>query len=571
MHIPFLRAPFWQTVFLFLLALTFLFVQQAHAQYAVNGDAAQLSCNCYRLTGAFNDQGGSVWNVNQISLEAPFDFTFDVYLGDEDQWGADGIAFVLQQVDTAAGDNGGGLGYFGLSPSVAIEIDTHDNGVNGEIASDHIAIQANGDVAHNTVNNLAGPVAALAASPNIEDGQTHLMRVVWDPLTLTLEAYMDQSLRVSYTGDMVAEFFNNDPMVFWGFTGGTGGLNNLQQFCLSIIPEFTTTTEEMCEGESAFFEDDSYSALGDVVAWNWNFGNGITSTEENPGEISFTNPGTFTVVQTITDAAGCMASDQLEITVNPKPNADFTATQVCQGNATQFVDQSTASTGWIDIWNWEINGTTEFGNTVSTTYPQGGTYNVILEVTSNNGCVSSVQDSVTVFENPVASTTNQNAGFDVVFNPNLLAGETADWLINNELFFGANPINYTFLDSGWYAYTLTVTNSNNCFDVLEDSVYVEAIPEYMMPNVFTPNQDDINDFFQPESYAMIEANLNIYNRWGRPVFAFGGNIPQDDSWGWNGSDNGNSQASEGTYFYLLEMVGINGVNYTEQGAVTLIR
>lgn len=92
---------------------------KASAQYAVNGNASQVSCNCYQLTPDAGGQSGSVWNLNQIDLSTPFDFYFDVFLGCNDG-GADGIVFVLQPVSTVGG-SGGGLGYAGITPSLVLK------------------------------------------------------------------------------------------------------------------------------------------------------------------------------------------------------------------------------------------------------------------------------------------------------------------------------------------------------------------------------------------------------------------------------------------------------------------
>ncbi|MDP6908344.1 MAG: PKD domain-containing protein, partial [Flavobacteriales bacterium] len=504
-------------------------------QYVVNGHAVQLSCNCYRLTEAVNGQGGSVWNSNMISLNDPFDFTFDVYLGDQ-PGGADGIAFVLQPLSTAEGTTGGGIGYFGIDPSVAIEVDTYKN--NWDPVEDHMAIQVNGDNDHTTINNLAGPEIALVSGANIEDGQTHVMRVSWDPISMTLNAYMDGSLRVSYTGDIVTDYLASDPMVFWGFTGSTGGLNNVHEFCLSIIPGLTASMFDICEGEEVFFDDDSYSALGDVVSWDWDFNNGTTSTDQTPGAITFNEAGTYTVVQTIVDAAGCDASDSLEITVYPNPIADFIPAEVCEGAATEFTDQSSVSSGLISNWDWDFgDGSSDNGNIVSNIYTVAGTYTASLMVTTSNGCVDSTNEEVTVFENPMADTSHEVNSLDVVFNTDLLIGEEAEWIVLDTSYMG-NSLNYTFPDSGWYDIALIVTNENGCIDTLEYSIYVEGIPEYEMPNVFTPNGDDLNERFQPFTYGMIEASMKIFNRWGRRVFEYEGDIPPVDVWGWDGTING---------------------------------
>jgi len=540
------------------------------AQYVINGDAQQLSCNCYRLTEAINNQGGSVWNSNMISLNDPFDFTFDVYLGTQNASGADGVAFVLQPVSTAEGNWGGGMGYESISPSVAVEVDTWQN--DWDPAFDHIAIQKNGDVNHTTANNLAAPEYALVSGGNIEDGLYHVMRVTWDPTTTTLQAYMDGSLRITYVGDMVTNIFGNDPMVFWGFTGSTGGANNVHEFCLAIIPGLTSDQSQICAGEEVQFFDDSYSALGDVVSWSWDFGNGQTSTNQNPGAVSFSQAGTYDVIQTIVDAAGCDATDTLEITVHPNPQADFVATEVCEGNESAFTSQSSVPSGSISSYGWNLgDGQTGIGSSVSHTYADAGTFDVQLLVTSNFGCTDSITQEVVVYQNPTADFTGESNSLDGSFTTVLQTGESAEWFLVDTSFTGLNSFNFTFPDSGWYDVTLVVTNENGCTDTILYSFYIEGVPEYEVPNVFTPNGDDFNEYFEPFTYAITDAEMKIFNRWGRPVYKYEGPVVTGTNWGWDGSINGGAEAATGTYYYILDMKGTDGNVFNQQGTVTLVR
>ena len=176
------------------------------AQYTVNGNAQQVSCNQYRLTQEITFLTGSVWNNNKINLTQSFDFKFDVFLGNSNSPGADGIAFVLQPISTSVGTTGSGLGYEGISPAVGITIDTYQNtSPDNDPAYDHIAIQLNGDLNHITANNIAGPVQAISGNDNIEDGQWHALRIVWDATTKTITAYVDGVLRVSAVKDIVTD------------------------------------------------------------------------------------------------------------------------------------------------------------------------------------------------------------------------------------------------------------------------------------------------------------------------------------------------------------------------------
>jgi hypothetical protein len=202
----------------------------ARSGYVLNGSASASGSDCFMLTPDNYAEGGSVWYENYLSLNFDFDMTFQVYLGNWDENGADGIAFVMQPNSTAAGGIGGGIGYLGISPSIAVEYDTWQN---DDPDYDHIAVQRNGDV--NYTGAVAGPVQASASSTNIEDGQWHSTQITWDASTTTLTVYFDGNLRLTYTNDIVAGTFGGNPLVYWGFTGATGGAKNLQQFCVTSL------------------------------------------------------------------------------------------------------------------------------------------------------------------------------------------------------------------------------------------------------------------------------------------------------------------------------------------------
>jgi hypothetical protein len=84
----------------FILSLIFVFSNDLSAQYQVNGNASSNGSGCYQITPDITAQVGSIWNTNLISLNDPFDFTFNVFLGCKDD-GADGICFGLQPVSVS--------------------------------------------------------------------------------------------------------------------------------------------------------------------------------------------------------------------------------------------------------------------------------------------------------------------------------------------------------------------------------------------------------------------------------------------------------------------------------------
>ncbi|HJT23077.1 MAG TPA: hypothetical protein VJ873_00760, partial [bacterium] len=212
-----------------------------NTSWFVNGSAA-VGSSAITLTPDMASQAGSAWNTVPLNLNSNFDMTFKVFAG-SDPNGSDGMGFVLQaQGTTALGGDGGGLGFgnvngAGISPSLDVEIDTHDNTELGDTPQDHLGIDKNG-VLQNAY--LAGPIAALPSGATIKDGVEHNFEVAWNASTHTLNVYFDGNLRLTLTQDIVNTIFSGNPNVFWGFTGATGGNFNLQYFKPTSC--FTTST-----------------------------------------------------------------------------------------------------------------------------------------------------------------------------------------------------------------------------------------------------------------------------------------------------------------------------------------
>ncbi|MFZ4786313.1 MAG: L-type lectin-domain containing protein, partial [Flavobacteriales bacterium] len=236
----------------------FLTITSMGQTYFLNGSAANLGGDCYAVTPAANFQNGTVWSADQINLSESFDIEFLMNFGSVDANGADGMVFVLQQIGTGAvGINGSGMGYQGFNTSFGIEFDTYTNSADPTTGQnmndplfDHVAFLRNGDVNHASANNLAGPVQASATNVNIEDNTNHTIRITWDPATMIVELYFDCNLRLSATVDLLGTIFTNNDMVYFGFTGSTGGLNNLQTVCLqeNLIP--SPESVSICPGET---------------------------------------------------------------------------------------------------------------------------------------------------------------------------------------------------------------------------------------------------------------------------------------------------------------------------------
>ncbi|MEO6497633.1 MAG: PKD domain-containing protein [Mucilaginibacter sp.] len=329
----------------------------ALCQYISNGNAKQNTCNCYTLTQPALTQSGSVWNSIKINLNKPFDFKFNVYLGCADAAGADGMVFILQPVSTSLGASGGGMGFDGIVPSIGISLDTWQNPEFNDPAYDHISIQANGMVKHGA--DLAGPIRASATGDNIEDCAWHVFRISWDPATKWLRTYFDDVLRLEVQHDLIPNIFNNDPMVFWGFSAATGGSYNLQQFCTALNPQAQTNlaSDATCFNNTPVTFGDQSVSFAPIQSWHWDFGDGSTSTLQNPPAHLYTKPGFYDVKLVIKGLDGCV-SDTLKkpVALGSRPVAAFKAFDTCFGKSPRLSDLSTNSVGTINQWTWVLDG-----------------------------------------------------------------------------------------------------------------------------------------------------------------------------------------------------------------------
>ena len=90
-----------------------------------------------------------------------------------------------------------------------------------------------------------------------------------------------------------------------------------------------------------------------------------------------------------------------------------------------------------------------------------------------------------------------------------------------------------------------------------------------LPNAFTPNSDNKNDFFKALDFfdGMQNFRLSIWNRWGELIFE-----TTDPNDGWNGRKNNTGQLSpNGVYVCLVSYTGPRGNNFEVKGFATLIK
>ena len=500
------------------------------------------------------NKAGSVWNVNLIDLNQPFDYSFTVNLGcnNTSQWaGADGMVFALQPLNTSIGSSGGQMGLGGVSPSLGVYIDTYQNASHGDMLNDHISINLDGDVIHTSSNNIAGPYDL----GEVENCIAEPLRITWDPTTTLLNVYYNNFLVLNYNGDIVNNVFNGNSMVFWGFTASTGGASNFHQFCIDVPDLIIDSSNVTVESEKCNQENGSISGIniiGGISPYSWTWNN-LSSLSLDTFNL---NGGNFFLE--IIDGMGCVSNHNFYVADLSGPEIDTSLVVIknedCgqeNGAISSITVASTADSIQL-YWNNFLSDSLDISNLIADNYQ--------LVVLDNNNC----RDTV----NFLLIDTNYH-NISINFNSNILEPDepidffqnSVDLSVSNNWTFGddLSSIEYepthSYKYPGDYTVCLIARNEFNCFDT--SCLEITILPdEIIIPNIFSPNKDLVNDEFI--IYGINDRfEIKIYNRWGNLVF---GENPYNNNW--NGTSSKGRNLSEGQYYYILknneEEIEING-------------
>ena len=201
------------------------------------------------------------------------------------------------------------------------------------------------------------------------------------------------------------------------------------------------------------------STSTDADSYLWDFGDGNTSTDENPTH-SYATPGNYTVTLTVTNACGnASTSETVSFVLPPAASFGVSATTICQGESIDFTDQSTNNP---TDWQWTFAGGTPATSTaqnVSVLYNTPGTYDVTLTVSNSAGTDTDASaTTITVLPLPAAAF-DQSVDMNTVTLTNTSSdADTYLWDFGDGNSSTDFEPTHTYASSGSYTVTLTATN-----------------------------------------------------------------------------------------------------------------
>ncbi len=304
------------------------------------------------------------------------------------------------------------------------------------------------------------------------------------------------------------------------------------------------------------------SYTGTLIATSGNAGNFIWSTGvTGTNTILVPTAGIYTVTvsnlcgtKTATASVGSLTMTPIVITPS--------SYSICPNETATLTVTGGVLTGFgMPSYAWSNSTTT--GSINATT---GGVVTVLV----TNFC-GTYTESITVNVNSLSAdiVANPTSGYNpliVSFTNNSTNATGYFWDFGNGNIANTQTVtSQTYNQTGSYTVYLTVT-SGVCMDI--DSVVVTVLreePYLIIPNVFTPNNDSINDVFRVTGVNIKEFSCFIFDRWGLQLFSW-----SDIKKGWDGKTNG-KESTDGTYFYIINAKDIEGVEIKKQGAFSLFK
>ena len=266
-----------------------------------------------------------------------------------------------------------------------------------------------------------------------------------------------------------------------------GTCNNTADATITITvnpkPVAAFTTNDNCDGQITTFKNLSTVSAGTLTAYDWSLGDGSSSNLKNVA-YTYSTTGTYNVELIATSNNGCKDTINQSVEIFEQPTANFTVTNVCLNEQTEFTDASKISGAASLSYEWEFgNGTgTSTSQNPKYTYNASGAYTTKLIVTSSDGCIDSVSKSSTVYDLPNADFDFVNACLndDVEFTNKSKVGTgtlTYAWEFGDASGTStATDPDYGYASAGKYNATLIATSNQGCKDTSTQIVETYPLP-----------------------------------------------------------------------------------------------
>jgi gliding motility-associated-like protein len=324
-----------------------------------------------------------------------------------------------------------------------------------------------------------------------------------------------------------------------------------------------------CEGDTLILS----AHTNENATWLWSNGDSTSQTQ-----ITANGNNEIETWVTATNACGS-ASDTAMITVLPQPNiAWFSDSILCNQALPVITNPNTFGVDYTLLYNFNSS---VFDTVNPWTIDTAGLYFLVAENSCDTIVSRAFLSPQQIIEKELLESITLCPGEEVVLDA-FWEGSSYVWsenvdgaLISDSAIVVSAPLNHqsgSLSDqTGTELYTITITNppcvrtlSTTVIFLSEDSCGNACA--FSVPNVFTPNQDGVNDAFKiSNSCGSQSFRFSIYNRWGTLIHSGTESIAY-----WDGTSNG-AFVNSGVYFVIIEYTDSAGQEKTVKIAVSVLR
>jgi gliding motility-associated-like protein len=329
------------------------------------------------------------------------------------------------------------------------------------------------------------------------------------------------------------------------------------------------TSDTLCEGGTASAQlTTTYNGLLDIV-WQPNLGNGMGSYE-------FPVHYDTTVIVSATNECGETLWDTLDIWVweNPEITLDATANDQCPPMNSTLTFQLDNNDWPVQsvMWNVGDQYSSDLLN-YDIQIQNSGSYGVGLVITLTNGCVITYDDTfnLNALSSPISNflVNPQNATDQemVYFYDNSINATSWNWYFGNEGYSDLEDPIVHFDEPDSMQVMQVVFNDIGCSDTSYQWVIIKPSFNVFIPNAFTPDGDDYNNWFFPviTNASTEDYSFMIFNRWGELIYE--GN---DLEAKWDGRYHG-KMVQDGVYVYKIIIKDLSEQKHEFYGHVSVLR
>jgi len=330
-----------------------------------------------------------------------------------------------------------------------------------------------------------------------------------------------------------------------------------------------------CQSTNVYnFTSNATLSKGNIILYDWNFGDATRTNLQQPFPKTYSAPQTYTVVLKIISDSACSDSAQLKVQVlaNPKLNTPI-AIAACLNDSVLFSVNPAPGSGSIANYKWSFgDGNTGQNQNTKHLYALAGSYKAKVLASNALNCTDSAFVNLKIVDNPKADYAfvhykRDPSGIRFLFLDRSTKATNWQWQFGNTGSSILQDPDYYFSDTGTVKIKLIVSNQNVCYDTIERLLPILEQIDFFFPNVFTPNNNGLNEGFGLSStqYNLVkDYRLQVFNRWGEKLFE-----SNDKTVEWLVADDKN--ILQGVYIYKAAIRDIYNVYHEMRGVVEVLR